>query len=496
MIYDVAIIGGGIIGSSIARELSRYKLHTCIIEKEDDVSTGTSKANSGIVHGGYDPEPGSLMAKLNVEGSSLFKTWAKELHIDYKNIGSLVVAFSEEDKDHIKRLYERGKTNGVPQLELISQEKLQEIEPNINPDAVGALLCQSASIISPYQATWAIAENAVDNGVKLFLETKVHSITPPATKTTETTENLWTINTGKGEIKSHFVVNAAGLYSDEISRMAGAKNFIIKPRKGEYFLLDSNVSNLVKHTIFQTPNALGKGVLVTPTVDGNILVGPTAEDTEEKSDTATTRTGQDLILEKAELSIPDIPKRNIINSFSGVRAIAYEVNSDGTTGEKIKDFIIEEDEKQKGFINVAGICSPGLSAAPAIGVYVTELLEKAGLKLTKNPDFIPIHKGIESFKDATLERQQELIEENPLYGRIICRCEMITEGEIVKAIHSTIGARDLDGIKRRVRAGMGRCQSGFCSPKITSILSRELEIPLTSVTKNGGSSYILNSKTR
>ena len=491
MIYDVAIIGAGIVGSSIARELSRYKLNVCILEKADDVSTGTSKANSGIVHGGYDPEPGTLMAHLNVEGSKLFVKWAQELHIDYKNIGSLVVAFSEEDMTHIKKLYERGKKNGVQQLEIISKEKLLEIEPNINPEALGALLCTSASIISPYQATWAIAENAVENGVKLFLDTKVHRITPPDSDQNNKNEN-WTIHTGKGDFQSKFVVNAAGLYSDEISSMAGARSFVIKPRKGEYFLLDSNVKDLFKHTIFQTPNEFGKGVLVTPTVDGNILVGPTAEDTEEKSDTATTRTGQDKIFETAELSVPDIPKRNIINSFSGVRAIAYETE----TGEKIDDFIIEEDKKQKRFINVAGICSPGLSAAPAIGTYVIQLLKKAGLTLKENKDFIAVHKGIESFRNATVERQQELIEENPLYGRIICRCEMITEGEIVKAIHSTIGARDLDGIKRRVRAGMGRCQSGFCSPKITAILSRELNMPLTAITKNGGSSYILNSKTR
>ena len=490
MIYDVAIIGGGIIGSSIARELSRYRLNICILEKENDVSTGTSKANSGIVHGGYDPLPGTLMAKLNVEGSDLFTTWASELHIDYKNIGSLVVAFSEEDMEHVKKLYDRGIKNGVQNLEIISKEKLLEIEPNINEECYGALLSNTASIISPYQATWAIAENAVENGVKLFLESKVHSITPPSSFNDK--ESLWEIHTGKGDIQTHYVINAAGLYSDEISKMAGAKDFVIKPRKGEYFLLDSNVRDLVHHTIFQTPNEKGKGVLITPTVDGNILVGPTADDTEEKEDTATTRSGQDMIMEKAELSVPDIPKRNIINSFSGVRAIAYETSS----GEKIKDFIIEEDEKQKRFINVAGICSPGLSAAPAIAVYVTHLLEKSGLRLEKNPDFIAVHKGIEAFREATPERQSELIEEDPLYGRIICRCEMITEGEIVKAIHSPIGARDLDGVKRRVRAGMGRCQSGFCSPKITSILSRELNIPMTSVTKNGGSSYILNSKTR
>lgn len=487
MIYDVAIIGCGIVGASIARELTKYKVNVCLLEKASDVSTGTSKANSGIVHAGYDPKSNSLMAKLNVEGSKIFPKWASELHFDYKNIGSLVVGFSKEDMAHIEKLYKRGIENGVQNMQILSKQELQKEEPNISEEAIGALLAKTAAIISPYQATWAIAENAVQNGAKLFLNTKVHSISEP----TETNKN-WTIHTGKGDFTSHFVINAAGLFADEISKMAGAKPFVIKPRKGEYFLLDSNVGNLAKHTIFQTPDAFGKGVLVSPTVDGNILVGPSADDTLEKADTSTTRKSQDLILEKAEKSIPDIPRRNIINSFSGVRAVAYETEN----GNVIDDFIIEEDEAKKRFVNVAGICSPGLTAAPAIGAYVVNILANAGLKLETNKDFIAVRKGIESFKDASTERQQQLIEENPLYGRIICRCEMITEAEIVNAIHSTIGASDLDGIKRRVRAGMGRCQSGFCSPKITSILSRELNIPLTSVTKNGGSSYILNSKTR
>lgn len=483
MIYDVTIIGAGIVGASIAKVLSQYNLKIALIEQSSDVSTGTSKANSGIVHSGYDPEPNSLMAKLNVEGSKLFPKWAEELHFDYKNIGSLVVAFSEEDKNHIETLFQRGKENGVENMKLLSKEELFEIEPNINPEAVGALLANSAGIVSPYQATWAIAENAVENGAKLFLEHKVHSI--------EKSDN-WIVHTGKGDIETHYLINAAGLFADKISEMAGARKFYIKPRKGEYFLLDSNVGNLCKHTIFQTPDAYGKGVLITPTVDGNILVGPSAEDSQDKTDTSTSRSYQDFIMEKAEKSIPDIPRRNIINSFAGVRAIAY----DGETGEKITDFIIEEDAEQKGFINVAGICSPGLTAAPAIGFYVANLLKAGGLKLTENKDYVSIRKGIENFFTASLDKQQQLIEENPLYGRIICRCEMITEAEIVRAIHSTIGAKDLDGIKRRVRAGMGRCQSGFCSPKITSILSRELNIPLTSVTKMGGSSYILNSESR
>ncbi len=495
MTYDVAIIGSGIVGSCIARELSKYKLQVCMIEKCDDVSCGTSKANSGIIHGGYDPVPGSLMAKLNVEGTAQYEKLSQQLHFEYKKTGSLVVGFSDEDMAHVQKLYDRGLKNGVPGMKILSEEELKEKEPSISENAKGALFCESAGIVSPYQATWAFAENAVNNGVKLFLETEVHAISAP-----ETRNGYWTIHTGQGEISSRVVVNAAGLYADKISEMAGARNFVIKPRRGEYFLLDNKCSGLANHTLFQTPDNLGKGVLVTPTVDGNILVGPSADDNSDRENTATTRSGQDLIMKKAEKTIPDIPRRNIINSFSGIRAIAY--NPDGSP---VNDFIIEEDSVQKCFINVAGICSPGLSAAPAIGRYVAELVENAMKKsgaldenkgFEKNPDFVAVRKGIESFKEASDERKAQLIEENALYGRIICRCEMITEAEIVQAINSPVGARDLDGVKRRTRAGMGRCQSGFCSPRVTEIISRERKIPMTSVTKCGGCSYILNSKTR
>ncbi|MCR4580385.1 MAG: FAD-dependent oxidoreductase [Treponema sp.] len=484
MIYDVAIIGAGITGACIARELSKYKLNVCMIDRADDISCGTSKANSGIIHAGYDPTPGSLMAKLNVQGSAMYEQLSRELHFDYKKIGSLVVAFSDADMEHIKKLYERGLKNNVADMEIIGQEQLRALEPNISEEALGALWAKSAGIVSPYQATWAIAENAVMNGVKLFLESEVHGIKKEG--------DLWRLTTGKMEIAARCLVNAAGLFADKISAMAGGRDFVIKARRGEYFLLDNKCSKLASHTLFQTPDQYGKGVLVTPTADGNILVGPSAVDDPDPTNLETTAEGQNLIFTKGEKTIPEIPRRNIINSFAGMRAIA--MNPDGSA---IGDFIIEEDEKAKGLINVAGICSPGLSAAPAIGLYVTELVEKFfGEKLTKNPDYIAVRKGIESFKHADDNRRKQLIEENGLYGRIICRCEMITEAEIVAAINSPVGARDLDGVKRRTRAGMGRCQGGFCSPRVTEIISRERNIPMTSVTKNGGCSYILNSKTR
>ena len=485
MIYDAAIIGGGIVGACIARELSKYKGQFCIVEKADDVACGTSKANSGIIHAGFDAKPGTLMAKLNVEGAAMYADLAKSLHFDYKNNGSLVIGFNEDDMEHIKKLYERGQANGVPGLRIIDSEELHKLEPSVSEEACGALLAETAGIVSPYMATWAFAENAVMNGVKLFRETEVHGIEKSA-------GGLFMIHTGKTDIQAKCVVNAAGLYADVVSEMAGARKFKIVPRRGEYYLLDNKCASLASHTLFQTPDKMGKGVLVTPTVDGNILSGPTAADGDDKTATETTAAGQDEVFHKSEKTIPDISRRNIINSFAGVRALAY--NEDGTP---VNDFIIEEDATVGGFVNVGGICSPGLTAAPAIGVYVAEIIEKIrGSKWEKNPDFVGVRRGIESFKDADDERRAQLIEENPLYGRIICRCEMITEGEIVAAIKSPVGAVDLDGVKRRTRAGMGRCQSGFCSPRVTEILSRELCIPMTDVRKNGGCSYILTGRTR
>ena len=491
MIFDVAIIGAGVVGSCIARELSKYKLNVCILEKENDVSCGTSKANSGIIHAGYDPEPGTLMAKLNVKGAEMYPELAQKLHFDFKQTGSFVIAFSDADRAHIEKLLARGKTNGVKELSIIEQEELKKLEPNISDEACAALFAPTAGIVNPYQATWAFAENAVQNGVKLYLNSQVRAITK-AVEADKT--ELFEVQTAKGSIKARFVVNAAGLYADRINAMAGAKAFITKPRRGEYCLLDSNCRQLASHVLFQPPSKLGKGVLVTPTVDGNILVGPSADSVNSVDETATTQEGQQLVFDTACRTIPDLPRRNIINSFAGVRALAFT----GSDKEPVpvNDFIIEEDSAVKGFITVGGIASPGLTAAPAIGVYVAELLQKAGLVLTPNQDFVPVRKGIESFARASASRKAELIEENALYGRIICRCEMITEAEIVQSVHSVIGASDLDGVKRRTRSGMGRCQGGFCSPRVTEIISRELKIPMIEVTKKGGCSYVLCDKTR
>lgn len=488
-IYDVAIIGAGISGACIARELSKTSAKVCLIEKENDVSTGTSKANSGIVHAGYDAMPGTLMAKFNVQGNAMFEELSKKLNFDFKKIGSLVLAFDEAGLEKIKVLYERGKTNGVPDMVLLDQAEVRYLEPNLNENVKGALFAKSAGIISPYQTTWAIAENAVMNGVEFLRNTMVHKI--------EKDESYFTLTSSNGKIRAKYVVNAAGLFADKVSAMAGAREFTIVQRRGEYCLLDSKCQSLVNHVLFQTPTALGKGVLVTQTVDGNILIGPSAENADIKMEfyTGTTSSSQEKILEMAELSVTDIPRRNIINSFAGIRALAFEKDENGQL-KNIDDFIIEEDSKVKGFVNVAGICSPGLTSAPAIAVEVVSILKKAGLSVSDKNDFIDERPGIPSFKDSSNEEKVELIKKDSRYGQMICRCEMITEGEIVAAIHSPLGAMDLDGVKRRTRAGMGRCQSGFCSPRVTEILSRELGIPMVSVTKRGGSSFILDSKTR
>lgn len=489
-IFDVVIIGAGISGACIARELSKTTASVCMLDKEDDVSAGTSKANSGIIHAGYDPEPGTLMAKYNVRGAALYPDLAKKLNFDYNPIGSLVLAFDESGLEKIKVLYERGLKNGVKDMALLDQNQVRALEPNLNENVVGALFARTAGIIAPYQTTWAFAESAVMNGVTFMRDTMVHGI-----KKQE--DGSFLLATSQGDINAKFVVNAAGLYADKVSHMAGARDFTIVQRRGEYCLLDSKCRNLVNHVLFQTPGPLGKGVLVTQTVDGNILIGPSAEDADLSMQdyTGTTTPSQDKILVAAGRSVTDIPRRNIINSFAGIRAIAFEKDSDGEL-RNIDDFIVEEDSSVKGFVNVAGICSPGLTSAPAIAEDVVDILKKAGLEVSMKDDFVEERPGIPSFKNCTNEEKMELIKKDSRYGQIICRCEMITEGEIVAAIKCPVGAVDLDGVKRRTRAGMGRCQAGFCSPRVTEIISRELGIPMVSVTKKGGTSYILDSKTR
>lgn len=480
--YDVAIIGAGVIGSAIARELSRYQIHACVIEREEDVCCGTSKANSAIIHAGFDATPGTLKARLNVRGNEMMDTIAKELDVPFTRNGSLVVCTKDQDRSGLDKLMEKGSANHVPGLRILEREELIRMEPNLSDDVTCALYAPTGGIVCPFHLTMAFAENAYDNGVSFYLNTEVTGITR--------SENGYCIKVNRKEgvcsgtpldpgthtIETKAVVNAAGVYSDVMNNMVSGQKLSITARKGEYMLLDKSAGAHVSHTIFQLPGKMGKGVLVTPTVHGNLLVGPTATDIDNKEGVNTTADGLDYLGKTAALSVKDLPLRQVITSFAGLRA--HETQN---------DFIIGELADALGFFNAAGIESPGLSSAPAIGEMVAGMIaEKYALE--KNPDFCATRKGILQPETLSLEERNALIRKQPAYGNIICRCEMITEGEIIDAIHRSLGARSLDAVKRRTRAGMGRCQAGFCSPRTMEILEREVPMSMFEITKNGGKS--------
>lgn len=467
--YDIAIIGAGVSGTAIARELSRYQTKICVLEREEDVCCGTSKANSAIIHAGYDAEPGSLKAKLNLRGNQMMDQLAKDLDFPFRRNGSLVLCLDEKDLPNLQKLYERGITNGVKGLQILNKEEVRAMETNISDQVIVALYAPTGGIVCPFHMTIAFAENACANGTNFHFNTEVKNITRR--------QNIWEIETTKGIFEAGCIINATGVYADKFHNMVSEKKIHITPRKGEYCLLDRTAGTHVGHTVFTLPGKLGKGVLVTPTVHGNLLIGPTAADIEDKEGVNTTREGLDEVLQKSAASVKNIPARQVITSFAGLRA-----HEDGD------DFIIGETEKD--FIDCAGIESPGLSSAPAIGEMVAELLkEKYNLK--EKEDFISTRKGITDSSKLFLEERNALIHREPAYGNIICRCEMVTEGEIIDAIRRPLGAKSLDGVKRRTRAGMGRCQSGFCSPRVMEILARELDIPVEEITKSGGNSRII-----
>ncbi len=476
MKYDVAVIGGGVVGALISRALSRYDISVALLEKCNDVAMGTTKANSAIVHGGFDAANGTLKAKLNVRGTELMPQVCADLSVPYRNNGSLVLAFSEKEMEHVHKLYERGVKNGVPKLSVLNKEQVKALEPQVSDEVVGALLSETAGIVCPYELTIAATENAVTNGVEFIRNCAVKAIS--------LTSDGFVLSTTQGEISAKYVVNAAGIHSDDIARMIGDDSISLVPRKGEYYLLDKSFGYMADHTIFQCPNEMGKGVLVTPTVDGNLLIGPSALDVDDKEDVDTTPEGLDFIVAKAKKSVPTLNIRGAITSFAGMRAHP-------TTD----DFIIGFSEKNDCFLNVAGIESPGLSAAPAIAEMVANMLsEKADFK--EKSEFVSTRKAPIRFRHMSKSEREDLIAKNKAYGRIICRCETITEGEILDAIHAPAGARDVDGVKRRTRAGMGRCQGGFCGSKVVEILARELKVPMNEITKFGGGSKILFEKTK
>lgn len=474
--FDIIIIGAGVIGCSVARELSRFNAKILVVEKSEDVCAGTSKANSAIVHSGYDAKNGTLKAKFNVEGSRMMDKICAELDVPFKRIGSLTVCDDPSRVPELEALKDRGDKNGVEGLRVLSREEALELEPNLADGVVAALLAPTAGIICPFKLTVAMAENAAANGAEFLFDTEVKRVYPE--------DGVWHIITENGEFTAAAVVNAAGVYSDDFNNMVSEDKLNIVPRRGDYILLDRSAGGCVSRTVFQLPTKFGKGVLVTPTVHGNTIIGPSAVDIDDKESTATTAEGIESVTLKAALSIKNLPVRQVITSFAGLRA----------HGDR-HDFVIGEAEDAPGFFNCAAIESPGLSAAPAIGVYIAGLI-KDKLGISEKENFMPQRRDILNPNDLSLEERNELIKREPAYGTIVCRCESVTEGEILDAIRRNPGARSLDGVKRRTRAGMGRCQAGFCSPKVMEILRRELGKDLTEITKSGGDSYIVNSRTK
>jgi glycerol-3-phosphate dehydrogenase len=481
--YDVIIIGAGIIGASVSREISKYNLKVIVVEKEIDLASGTTKANSAIVHAGFDAKPNTLKGILNAKGNSMFEKLSKDLDFPFKKNGSLVLCFDEADKENLELLKKQGEVNGVPSLRVLSGEETREMEPNISEKVVAALFAPTGGIVCPYEMNIAMAENSFINGVEFKFGAEVDAI-----KKIDGGYSLLINDNKSGKdkiiLEGKVIINAAGLYSDVINNYISEEKFNIIPRKGEYCLFDKAVGNLVTKTIFQLPTKLGKGILVTPTVDGNLLIGPNAIDVEDKENFDTTKEGLDDIIDKAKLSLKNIPTNQIITSFSGLRAKS-ETN----------DFIIGEEKNLPGFINVAGIDSPGLTSAPAIAEMVASMVVEI-LKATLKVDFISTRKGIVRFRELNNEERDTLIKSNPEYGKVVCRCEVVTEGEIKDAIRRPLGAKTIDGVKKRTRAGMGRCQAGFCTSRVVDILSKELNLPPTEITKSGRKSSLVIGKNK
>ena len=473
---DVIVIGAGVMGAAVSRELSKYKLNIMVLDKENDVSNGTSKANSAIVHAGYDAKEGTLMAKYNVLGAGMYESLCKEIGAPYKNVGSYVLAFSEEERKHIEKLYQRGLTNGVPQMEILEKDEILRREPNINKNIVAALYAGSAGIVGPWEFTIKLLENAALNGTEVLVDAEVSNI--------EKLQDGYKVILKDGRtFETKVVINAAGVYADKINDMVSKNHFDIHPRIGEYYVLDKVQGKLTNSVLFQCPTIMGKGILVTKTVHGNIMVGPTAEDVESKDYVGTTTHGLDDIRRQAEKTISGINYRDSIRNFTGIRA-------ESSTG----DFIIGEVSDAPNFFNIAGTKSPGLSSAPAIGVDVAKMVvEKLGA--VKKEDFKQNKPQIH-FIELSPEEKAEVIKKDPRYGRIICRCENITEGEIVDSINRTLGARTIDGVKRRCRPGCGRCQGGFCGPRVQEIISRETGMNIEEVLLDKNGSYIISGKTK
>lgn len=472
---NIVVIGAGVVGGMIARELSKYELGVTIVEKMPDVAMGATRANSAIVHAGFDAKEGTLKAKLNVKGSLMMEDVTRTLGVKYKRNGSLVVGFNEDDEKTLGELLERGKRNGVEGLTLLYGDEIRALEKNIGDEVTVALHAPTGAIVCPYELCMASVGNAMDNGANLLLDFEVVKI--------EKIDGKYVVSAKDGRsVTADVVINCAGVYSDDVAALAGKGGFTVTPRRGEYMLLDRECGEHVSHTVFRCPSKMGKGVLVTPTVDGNLLLGPTAENIDDKENTATTEAGLRALSALANQQVKGINMRAVITSFTGLR-------STGSTG----DFIINISD---GFVNAAGIESPGLSSAPAIAEYVRELIENSGIPLTRKSSVIEGRRPMHYFREASVDEKNEIIKSDSTFAHVICRCETVTEGEILEAIRTNPKPRDVDGVKRRTRASMGRCQGGFCTPYIVELLAKELEIPYEAVTKFGGGSYINFGKTK
>ncbi len=472
--YDVVVLGAGVVGCAIARSLSRYALSVCVLERAEDVCCGTSKSNSAIIHAGFDARPGSNKAKFNVRGNAMMDALSRELDVPFRRNGSLVLCFTQAELPRLHALYERGVANGVPGLELLTGEQVRAMEPAVSAEAVAALHAPSGGIVCPFHMTYALFENARANGAEFRFDCEAQRV--------RRTDGGFAVDTARGAVESRLVINAAGVFGDILHNQICGDRVTIVPRKGEYCLFDKRDGGLVDHTIFQLPGAFGKGVLVTPTIHGNLLVGPTAEDVDDRFGTNTTAAGLNKALTTAARSVPGLPLRDVITSFAGLRAHAVG---------DVHDFIVGE--SAEGFFDVIGIESPGLSSAPALGEAAAGWAAEK-LHAREKADFVAERRGIPDPRNLPFEERRALTLRDPSYANIICRCEQISEAEIVEAIRR--GAKSLDGVKRRTRAGMGRCQGGFCAPRVMELLSRELGVPQTALTKAGGKSALLVGKTK
>jgi len=470
--HDVVIIGGGIIGTALARELSRVDIDICLVEASSDVATGATKANTALVHAGFDAKPGSLMARFNREGHALYEDLCRELDVPYVNNGALVVAFDSREEAVLKELLDRGKQNEISHLEIIGRDELRSLEPNISPAAITALYAPQASIVGPWELAIASMENAMENGVQLHLNAPVTQI--------NTEDGHFILQAGDHVIKTRVVVNCAGLFADKVHALIQKPDYTIHPRKGQYFLLDKMIGDHVRHSVFQTPSDKGKGVVCSPTVHGNIIVGPDALDISDRKDKSVTYDSLLNISQTARRAFPGLDFKMTITEFAGLRA-------QSSTG----DFIVRHVKLIPGFFEAAGIKSPGLTAAPAIARFLSEDIVRYLGNPSPKQHFKAYRKPQIHFASCTDKEKDILIQKDSAWGRVICRCETVTEAEVVDAIQRPCGARTVDGVKRRVRPGSGRCQGGFCMPKVINILARELSISPEEVKKEELGSQIL-----